>query len=122
MLAAIILLSTSLDAVEQMAKFLRNLNQRFRNILWLKQGKCKLSVLNIEKQKKPLFLKKKKKKLYERSISIRNAEKGKRDSSGNYLNIFQFEILVISNPNSVWALKVSQYPSNRFLFFFNYFK
>ena len=47
-------------AVEQMAKFLGNLNQRFRNILWLKQGKCKLSVLNIEKQKKPLCLEKKK--------------------------------------------------------------
>ena len=69
MLAAIILLSTSLDAVEQMAKFLRNLNQRFRNILWLKQGKCKLSVLNIEKQKKPLFLKKKKKKNYMKGVS-----------------------------------------------------
>lgn len=64
-------------AVEQMAKFLGNLNQRFRNILWLKQGKCKLSVLNIEKQKKPLCLKKKK-KLYERSISMINAEEGKR--------------------------------------------
>lgn len=63
-------------AVEQMAKFLGNLNHRFRNILWLKQGTCKLSVLNIEKQKKPLCLKKK--KLYERSISMIKAEEGKR--------------------------------------------
>ena len=106
-------------AVEQMAKFLGNLNQRFRNILWLKQGKCKLSVLNIEKQKKPLCLKKKKTIWKE---YLNDKCRGREKSSGNYLNTFQFEILVISNPNSVWALKVSQYPSNRVLFFFNYFK